>query len=107
MSNEEEMMNEIYKNGPIEAAFTVYSDFANYKAGIYRHIHGSMLGGHAIKIIGTCAASNARAARSRSPRVSSAGHLTSAPSLSSFTASAAPVRLGRERQGREVLDRRE
>jgi cathepsin B len=46
------MMNEIYQNGPIEAAFTVYEDFLAYKSGVYKHTTGSQLGGHAIKIIG-------------------------------------------------------
>lgn len=27
-------MAEIYKNGPVEAAFTVYSDFLLYKSGV-------------------------------------------------------------------------
>lgn len=26
-------MAELYKNGPLEAAFTVYSDFVQYKSG--------------------------------------------------------------------------
>lgn len=26
-------MAEIYKNGPVEGAFTVYEDFPNYKSG--------------------------------------------------------------------------
>ncbi|XP_025022905.1 cathepsin B isoform X2 [Python bivittatus] len=30
--NEKEIMSEIYKNGPVEAAFTVYSDFLMYKS---------------------------------------------------------------------------
>ena len=38
--------------GPVEAAFTVYSDFPSYKSGVYRHTSGSELGGHAIKVIG-------------------------------------------------------
>ncbi|RTG80064.1 cathepsin B [Schistosoma bovis] len=37
--------------GPVEAAFTVYEDFLNYKSGIYEHITGAV-GGHAIRIIG-------------------------------------------------------
>ena len=45
-------MNEIMTNGPIEAAFTVYQDFMNYKSGVYEHKTGSMLGGHAIKCLG-------------------------------------------------------
>lgn len=43
---------EIMKNGPVEAAFTVYADFVHYKSGVYQHTTGQMLGGHAIKIIG-------------------------------------------------------
>ena len=38
--------------GPVEAAFTVYADFPTYKSGVYKHMSGKELGGHAIKIIG-------------------------------------------------------
>lgn len=38
--------------GPVEAAFTVYEDFLSYKSGVYHHVTGSQLGGHAIKILG-------------------------------------------------------
>ncbi len=44
--------NEIRKNGPVETAMTVYEDFMNYKEGIYHHVAGKFLGGHAIKLIG-------------------------------------------------------
>jgi cathepsin B len=44
--------NEIMTNGPVEAAFTVYQDFMNYKSGVYKHTSGSQLGGHAIKALG-------------------------------------------------------
>ncbi|XP_066919273.1 cathepsin B-like [Clytia hemisphaerica] len=44
--------NEIMTHGPVEAAFTVYADFPNYKSGVYQHVSGSALGGHAIKILG-------------------------------------------------------
>lgn len=43
---------EIYKNGPVEAAYDVYEDFLAYKSGVYQHTTGSFLGGHAIKILG-------------------------------------------------------
>lgn len=43
---------EIYEHGPVEAAFTVYGDFPSYKQGVYQHVSGSPLGGHAIKILG-------------------------------------------------------
>lgn len=48
----EKIQQEIMHYGPVEAAFTVYSDFPSYKSGVYRHTSGSELGGHAIKIIG-------------------------------------------------------
>lgn len=32
-SDEEQIQNEIYKNGPVEGAFEVYEDFVMYKTG--------------------------------------------------------------------------
>uniref|UniRef100_A0AAZ3Q110 Cathepsin B n=1 Tax=Oncorhynchus tshawytscha TaxID=74940 RepID=A0AAZ3Q110_ONCTS len=49
---EQQIMTELYKNGPVEAAFSVYEDFLLYKTGVYQHVTGQMLGGHAIKILG-------------------------------------------------------
>ena len=46
------IQTEIMTYGPVEAAFQVYSDFPTYKSGVYKHTSGSLLGGHAIKIIG-------------------------------------------------------
>lgn len=45
-------MTEIMTNGPVEAAFTVYSDFMSYKSGVYKHTSGTVEGGHAVKILG-------------------------------------------------------
>jgi len=45
-------MQAIYKSGPVETAFTVYEDFANYVSGIYTHVSGGIEGGHAVKIVG-------------------------------------------------------
>lgn len=42
----------IMEGGPVECAFTVYSDFENYAGGIYKHTTGEQLGGHAVKIVG-------------------------------------------------------
>merc|ERR1711920_946640 len=42
----------IMEGGPVETAFTVYSDFENYAGGIYHHVSGSMAGGHAVKMVG-------------------------------------------------------
>ena len=52
VKGEEEIKTEIYERGSIEASFLVYDDFVNYKEGVYQHIEGAVLGGHAIKIIG-------------------------------------------------------
>jgi len=46
------IMQEIYNNGPVEAGFSVYQDFMSYTGGVYTHKSGSLLGGHAIKILG-------------------------------------------------------
>ena len=52
ISGEEDMMQEIYENGPVEGSFLVYEDFVTYKSGVYQHVTGEYLGGHAIKILG-------------------------------------------------------
>jgi len=33
-------------------AFTVYEDFPTYKSGVYKHVSGSQLGGHAVRLLG-------------------------------------------------------
>jgi len=43
---------EIQTNGPMETAFNVYSDFYNYKSGIYTYTSGYLVGGHAVKMLG-------------------------------------------------------
>jgi len=50
--SESQIQKEIMTNGPVEAAFTVYADFPSYKSGVYQHVTGGQLGGHAIKILG-------------------------------------------------------
>ena len=52
VKGEEELKTEIYERGSIEASYLVYEDFVNYKEGVYQHVDGELLGGHAIKIIG-------------------------------------------------------
>lgn len=39
-------------NGPVEVAFDVYEDFLSYKSGVYSHVSGGSVGGHAVKMIG-------------------------------------------------------
>jgi cathepsin B len=50
--DESRIMQEIFQNGPVEGAFTVYDDFPSYKSGVYQHVSGKALGGHAIRILG-------------------------------------------------------
>jgi cathepsin B len=50
--NESAIQAEIMEHGSVEAAFEVYSDFPTYTTGVYQHVSGSYLGGHAIKMIG-------------------------------------------------------
>lgn len=50
--NIQDIQKEIMTNGPVEGAFTVYEDLILYKDGVYQHVHGKELGGHAIRILG-------------------------------------------------------
>jgi len=43
---------ELMKNGPVEATIRVYEDFISYKSGVYHHVAGGYLGGHAVKLMG-------------------------------------------------------
>jgi len=46
------MQQELFTNGPIVSAFSVYEDFYNYVSGVYHHVSGRYVGGHAVKVIG-------------------------------------------------------
>jgi len=48
----DDFMNEIQTHGPVQASMAVYQDFMSYKSGVYHHISGSYVGGHAIKVVG-------------------------------------------------------
>lgn len=48
----EGMQTAIMQSGPLAVAFTVYGDFETYKSGVYRHVTGDELGGHAVEMIG-------------------------------------------------------
>ena len=48
-----DMEQEVFENGPITVAYTVYDDFLTYKSGVYTKSAGAKaLGGHSVKIIG-------------------------------------------------------
>jgi len=49
---ESQIMSELATNGPMYVAFSVYGDFPTYKSGVYKHRSGSMLGGHAVTLVG-------------------------------------------------------
>ena len=51
-SNVEAIKTELMTNGPFEVAFDVYEDFMTYKSGIYQHVEGELIGGHAVKLVG-------------------------------------------------------
>lgn len=48
----ENMQKELMEKGTLSVAFTVYEDFEAYTGGIYQHVSGRSLGGHAVKMIG-------------------------------------------------------
>jgi len=50
--SESAIQEAIMTDGPVETAFSVYEDFANYVSGVYRHTTGSYEGGHAVRIVG-------------------------------------------------------
>ncbi len=43
---------QIYNNGPIQALFDVYRDFAYYKSGVYSYTYGSFAGIHTVEVLG-------------------------------------------------------
>jgi len=50
--NEAAIQNAIMTSGPVETAFTVYQDFENYVSGVYKKTSSTVLGGHAVRIVG-------------------------------------------------------
>ena len=52
LTNVEEIMNEVYTNGPVSAGMATYEDFQFYKGDIYIHTSGRQTDHHAIVILG-------------------------------------------------------
>jgi hypothetical protein len=50
--NEAAIQSAIMTAGPVETAFTVYQDFENYVSGVYKKTSSTVLGGHAVRIVG-------------------------------------------------------
>lgn len=51
-SDWDSMKTELSTNGPMYANFFVYEDFYCYSSGVYKHVLGDEMGGHAVKMIG-------------------------------------------------------
>jgi cathepsin B len=49
---DEESIKTGITQGTLQTAFTVYSDFMYYTSGIYKHVSGSVEGGHAVTFVG-------------------------------------------------------
>lgn len=51
-SNLAAAQQDIMTYGSIQMGFMVYQDFFTYSSGVYRHLHGGLAGGHAVKVTG-------------------------------------------------------
>ncbi|KER31414.1 hypothetical protein T265_02327 [Opisthorchis viverrini] len=51
-SDQEAIMRELMTHGPLEVDFEVYADFPSYSSGVYKHVAGGLLGGHAVRLVG-------------------------------------------------------
>lgn len=52
VKSEANMQKELMEKGTLSVALSVYEDFESYSSGIYQHVSGKYLGGHAVKMIG-------------------------------------------------------
>lgn len=52
LNNIAAMKEWISTNGPVEACFTVYSDFFSYHSGVYRKTSNTVEGGHCVCVVG-------------------------------------------------------
>merc|ERR1712107_129041 len=52
LSTVQGIQQDMMQYGSVTGAFTVYEDSPTYTSGVYHHVSGSELGGHAIKIFG-------------------------------------------------------
>ena len=52
ITNTDEMKRQLSEHGCLVADFVVYNDFRFYSGGVYEHIYGPKLGGHAVAVVG-------------------------------------------------------
>jgi cathepsin B len=48
----DDIKEELYRNGPMMMGLTIYEDFMNYGGGVYKHVAGGEISGHAMKVVG-------------------------------------------------------
>ena len=48
----DDIKREILENGPVISQMVVYEDLLGYQSGVYEHREGSIIGGHAVLIVG-------------------------------------------------------
>eukprot|EP00352_Strombidinopsis_acuminata_P001395 CAMPEP_0176349474 /NCGR_PEP_ID=MMETSP0126-20121128/8685_1 /TAXON_ID=141414 ORGANISM="Strombidinopsis acuminatum, Strain SPMC142" /NCGR_SAMPLE_ID=MMETSP0126 /ASSEMBLY_ACC=CAM_ASM_000229 /LENGTH=61 /DNA_ID=CAMNT_0017698869 /DNA_START=622 /DNA_END=807 /DNA_ORIENTATION=+ len=46
------MKENLYHKGPMIVGLMMYEDFMSYQSGIYKHVIGLPIGGHAMKLVG-------------------------------------------------------
>jgi hypothetical protein len=51
-SNNPDAVKAALANGPLVTTLTAYADFMTYAGGVYKHVTGDSLGGHAVSIVG-------------------------------------------------------
>ncbi|MES3037289.1 MAG: C1 family peptidase [Bdellovibrionota bacterium] len=47
-----EKVREALQKGPVVTTLSVYNDFLAYSSGVYKHVTGAAMGGHAVSIVG-------------------------------------------------------
>ncbi len=52
ISSAADMKSWISTKGPLATCFSVYNDFFAYKSGTYKHVSGSLAGGHCVCVVG-------------------------------------------------------
>lgn len=52
LMNPAAIKKDLMENGPVNTGFMVYEDFRNYQSGVYKQQSSTLLGGHAVKIVG-------------------------------------------------------
>ncbi len=52
MTSAADMKTWLSTKGPLATCFALYNDFFSYKSGVYKHVTGSLVGGHCATVVG-------------------------------------------------------